>query len=429
MIALAVTGGVLVSGGVYLATKSSGSKPTAHKSESANTKKPKGKPKDKGPRIVSFAGRAFDVTYSVRALPKDQESAKNLPNLVRNTIGKVEQLIDKGNAESALNRVNRAKAGERVELPAEFVEILSSVATVHGISGGAVDVTFGKLDELSASGKKPTDAEVREAKKKSGFSLLGFDAKDHSIKKSADDVELDLASIAPAYAVDQVAAILEKAGVENYQINLSSLTRAKGEQAPKRPWSVVVSLPESARGGVFGRVASSEPIAMGSFVERVATSEQPAASAASKTEKPNDPKVTAMGIASRPRSTPDSLIDPRTGAPTDSKSVSPRAFASTALESRLVALAARRMSPEAAITMANKNQWGLVLFSVADDGASTATMSEVLEKKLTKAQPLPTSGAAGLPPSSAGKMAPGTASPRASAPSAAASAPVAPEKK
>lgn len=367
-------------------------KPAEPPQEAKRDEKPKKKDaKDeakKGPRLVSFAGRAFGSTYTVRALPKDAAAGKKLPNEVRELFGRLETELAGEKPESSVAKVNAAKAKEKVELSAEVAEILTRAEEAFTLSGGAVDLTVGPLEKLYADGKTPSAAELASAKKGTGFRSLGFDAKSRTVEKALDSLTLDLAPVAAAYAVDRVVALLEKEGIENYQVTVSQATRVRGEQGPKRPWSLAVSRPDAGgRGGLLGRLQPKEPVALASFLEVVPEKAPPAAPAVSVSSA--KPEGTPPRPPARPHFSPDSLVDPRTGEPTKSASLAPKVVASTALEARLLALAARRLSPEAALELANKNQLALVTFTREGD-ETKALPSEAFGKlPMAKVQPRP----------------------------------------
>lgn len=75
------------------------------------------------------------------------------------------------------------------------------------------------------------------------------------INKDSEGIELDFSAIAKGYAVDQVAAMLEGRGIDNYYVEIGGEVFAKGINASGNVWRTGINIPSSeASPGAFMHV-------------------------------------------------------------------------------------------------------------------------------------------------------------------------------
>ena len=202
-----------------------------------------------------FTGMTMGTTYSIKVV--------NLPAGANQ--GEIEQAIesrlDAINAamstyldDSEVSRFNRAAADEWFPVSESTADVVGAALRVGKMTDGAFDVTIGPVLKLwhfgagSAKEKKlPSNEEIAQASKRTGYSLISVRTSPPAVKKSREGVTLDLSGIAKGYAVDEVARILEEEGIVDYMVEIGGEVRGKGINANGVPWRIAVERPVAGR--------------------------------------------------------------------------------------------------------------------------------------------------------------------------------------
>lgn len=158
---------------------------------------------------------------------------------------------------SDLVRLNRAPLNTWVDLPAEMLEVLDCALDVQRLSGGAFDAGVGALVDawgFGAARDTPDASAIKtaqEASLRDGKERLELDRTAGRATKRAP-LQLDLCGIAKGYAVDRMAAVLKRHGVQHALVSLDGELRAVGNQANQTPWTVAIEQPDIGRRAVRG---------------------------------------------------------------------------------------------------------------------------------------------------------------------------------
>jgi len=148
--------------------------------------------------------------------------------------------------DSDISRFNRAQAGSRHALPAEFATVMRCAFEWATASGGAIDPTVGPLvscwgfgpDAGEESGL-PAASVLAEAKERVGWSRLAFDAADGSLLQPGG-VTLDLSGIAKGFAVDHGIEALRELGIADALLEIGGELRGIGKRPGGQTWQVLV---------------------------------------------------------------------------------------------------------------------------------------------------------------------------------------------
>jgi thiamine biosynthesis lipoprotein len=101
----------------------------------------------------------------------------------------------------------------------------------------------------------PSDAVIAAARKSVGYQKLKVRAKPPALWKEVDGLEVDLSSIASGYAIDRLAELIAKQGVDAYMVELGGEVRAAGTREDGKPWRVAVERPSAGERELFTSVA------------------------------------------------------------------------------------------------------------------------------------------------------------------------------
>ncbi len=245
------------------------------------------------PSLQSISGRAFGTHWRITA-PAGRQIGELNAEIV-GLLGGIDRRMSPWRADSDLSRFNRSGTGDLVVAP-ETAFVASSALDLARASGGAFDPTVGPL--VARWGFGPIEGDENP-----GPDRIAIDGR--TISKRRDGVTLDLCGIAKGYALDRMADLLDKAGEEDFLIDLGGELAARGRHPSGRPWRAGVEDPQPESSGI------AEVLRLKG--RAVATSGS---------------RANGYGIGDRRYS---HIIDPRTREPVDGNLVSVSVVASDAM--------------------------------------------------------------------------------------------------
>ena len=172
-------------------------------------------------------------------------------------VEQVDRQMSPWKPDSDLNRLNQAPPDHWVALPAQILQVLTRALDISRLSSGAFDPAVGALVDAWGFGAvrdRPDAAAIRAAAQATyhpAHQGLELDLAAGRACKRAP-LQLDLCGIAKGYAVDRMAAVLQRHGVAHALAALDGELRAVGSQADGQPWAVAVESPQPGRRAAHG---------------------------------------------------------------------------------------------------------------------------------------------------------------------------------
>lgn len=202
------------------------------------------------PYPFHYANMAMGTSFSIKVSRLPESVIQDV--LVR----QIDALLSDLNAQmstylsdSELSLFNSSQSTEWQKVSPALFEVLLKAKNIHDQSQGAFDVTIGPLVNLWGFGPDPMsfvappeDQIVAELKRIGSKYLLLRD-QDHAIRKELPSLYLDLSALAKGYAVDRVALLLEKQGIEHYMVEIGGELRLKGRNIQGQPWRIAIEKP------------------------------------------------------------------------------------------------------------------------------------------------------------------------------------------
>lgn len=158
----------------------------------------------------------------------------------------VVQAMSSWSADSELSAVNRAPVGEWVALSPPLALVLRAALRLSDESAGAFDVTIGAL--VDAWGFGPGGAEAGPNALAAARGSVGYQRLElagNRLRKTAA-TSIDLSAIAKGYAVDQVAASLQRQDCADFLVEIGGEIRARGSRPAGGAWHVGIETPGPA---------------------------------------------------------------------------------------------------------------------------------------------------------------------------------------
>jgi thiamine biosynthesis lipoprotein len=192
-------------------------------------RKPKAQPPQALPkRLHQLHGLTMGTTWTAQFAASDTQSA-GLALQLQAAVDQVDGQMSTWKPDSALSQFNAMLPGDWFNVPAALAIVVQHALAVGKATSGAFDITVGKAVAAWGFGPKGLvpDAEVGEPSK--GLAALDVRLDPPALKKTAD-LHIDLSGIAKGYGVDQLAEVLERAGIADYLVTLDGELRCNGRK-------------------------------------------------------------------------------------------------------------------------------------------------------------------------------------------------------
>ena len=149
------------------------------------------------------------------------------------------------NPQSTVSKINR---GESRQVDKMFTDVFNLANDVYKLSGGTFDPTVAPLVNLWGFGHKseptnPDSTDVKYALAAVGMSKCRIC--DNELLRDDDRLEFDFSAIAKGYGVDCVAAMLHRNGATNYMVEIGGEIAVRGKNPIGRPWRIQIDAPTS----------------------------------------------------------------------------------------------------------------------------------------------------------------------------------------
>jgi thiamine biosynthesis lipoprotein len=156
---------------------------------------------------------------------------------------------------SELSRINRTAADSPVRVHPGLFQLLQRAAALHASTDGAFDITSTPLSRcwgfLQREGRVPPADALERARASVGMQFVELDAANQTVRFTRHGIELNLGSIGKGFALDLMAAKLERLGVGHALLSAGrSSMRAIGSDRGGWP----VNLQPRLSSGTIGRL-------------------------------------------------------------------------------------------------------------------------------------------------------------------------------
>lgn len=159
-----------------------------------------------------------------------------------------------------------------VKVPREFIELTRRSLEFSELTGGAFDITVGKIFELwkkaGETGNAPTKIEIENALKCVGYKKVNLFPKRGEISLNPACVRLDYGAIGKGYAVDKAVGILKKFGIRRGIVNFGGNIYALGPPPGKDGWVIGIKDPLDSSESMIEIIVREQGVATSGDYER-----------------------------------------------------------------------------------------------------------------------------------------------------------------
>lgn len=173
----------------------------------------------------------FEVLLNQYQYPQGADRAIEALDLVE----QLEARLSVYRPHSDLSLLNRFGSKRPIPLSSDTLTVLQLAQDIHAWTGGAFDITAGKLSEVwgfsRRQGAMPTAEQIAVALQQVGSQLVELDVAQRQARLLREGVQLNPGAIGKGYALDRVAQHLAAAEIGDYMLHggLSSVV-ARGQR-------------------------------------------------------------------------------------------------------------------------------------------------------------------------------------------------------
>jgi len=199
---------------------------------------------------IIFSGSTMGTTYRIQAQIPRSVDVSQLAKEIDVCLEKINTQMSTFRSESEISRFNRMLTGS-MTVSDDFYTVMKASKQLYKITDGAWDGTVYPLMKIwnffikGETPKVPSDKEIKTAIQNVGFDNIGFAEKNQLIKKK-EKVQVDLASIAKGYGVDQLMALLKQKGVINGFVEIGGEVLVSGTKPDGSLWKVGIMQPDES---------------------------------------------------------------------------------------------------------------------------------------------------------------------------------------
>jgi FAD:protein FMN transferase len=195
-------------------------------------------------------GNTMGTTYHIKVVSGYSKNQSGLKAKIEQRLKAINQSLSAYLSDSEISRFNDfQRAGEKFKISPDFYQVIKTAQDIFKLSDGAWDGTVNPLVDLWGFGRQgpknkiPSPGEIAALLPEIGFGNLEILENGFLIKKRSS-VTLDLSSIAKGFGVDQIAALLQQEGFQDYLVEIGGEVFAAGYRKDGRPWRVGINRPQ-----------------------------------------------------------------------------------------------------------------------------------------------------------------------------------------
>ncbi len=216
--------------------------------------------------IQRISGPAQGSTFTVSFWSEQELDKTSLETQLKDELDRIDLLMSNYRPDSVIEAFNAQQSQEPIEVGEELVQLVEIARQVSVHSEGCYDLTVKPYFELwgfrGDKLTKPSTEQIQALKQSIGLDKVS--SKEGSLTKLDPALRVDVSSIAQGYTVGQLAKILDKAGIQNYLVEVGGELVSKGKKPEAKAWRVAIEkpLPDSQKLQKIISVQQSEPLSI-----------------------------------------------------------------------------------------------------------------------------------------------------------------------
>ncbi len=216
--------------------------------------------------IQRISGPAQGSTFTVSFWTEQELDKNSLETQLKEELDRIDLLMSNYRPDSVIEGFNAQQSMDPVDVGDELVQLVEIAKQVSAHSEGCYDLTIKPYFELwgfrGDKLTKPSAEQIQVLKQTIGLDKVSSNGS--SLTKLNPALRVDVSSIAQGYTVGQLAKILDKAGIQNYLVEVGGELVSKGKKPEAKAWRVAIEkpLPDSQKLQKIISVQQNEPLSI-----------------------------------------------------------------------------------------------------------------------------------------------------------------------
>lgn len=208
-------------------------------------------------QIFKISGSTMGTYYHVSWVGTKPEQKVSLQQAIDKRLVAINKSMSTYDPQSELSLLNQgaleADLEGWIDISADLTEVLAMSLDVWQASHGEFDVSVGPLVNLWGFGPEaraehiPQPDEIASKITQVGSENIELDTPLQRIRLKKP-LYIDLSAVAKGWAVDEIAAVVEKHGIDSYMAEIGGEIRAQGLKSNQQPWRIAIERPQHDTG-------------------------------------------------------------------------------------------------------------------------------------------------------------------------------------
>lgn len=197
---------------------------------------------------LKISGRTMGSYYSVVIDSPGNADAERLRAEIESKFADISRQMSNWDEDSEISTFNRLSSTDWFAVSDDFAKVVQEAKRLHSVTGGALDVTVAPLIDVWGFGKNkrrivPSDAEIELARKSVGMQHVEVRTEPPSIRKDLSTVQLNLSSLAPGFAADEISRILKSHRLKSHVVDVGGENLTGDAKSTGEAWRLGVESP------------------------------------------------------------------------------------------------------------------------------------------------------------------------------------------
>ena len=198
---------------------------------------------------VLLTGKTMGTTYHIKVVAGYFKDTNDLEGRIEKRLNEINHSMSTYIRDSEISQFNALnRSGEKFFISDDFFYVVTVAEKIFKLTNGAWDGTIKPVVDLWGFGGAdrknniPSEKEIQHALLNTGFGHIKISPHQY-LMKTKGSISLDLASIAKGFAVDQMAKMLKKDGIQNFLVEIGGEGYASGVRKDGKPWKIGINRP------------------------------------------------------------------------------------------------------------------------------------------------------------------------------------------
>ena len=196
------------------------------------------------PRVHEFREVHLGMEVRFVLVHTSEQAARALAERAYARVEVLEQMMSDWRPGSELNRLSNAPVGQWTKVSPELGGVLILADAIARASGGAFDHTVGPLTRLwresARTGTPIADSARAVAMRSVGYRFVEVDSGSFTVRLLRGGMRIDLGAIAKGWILDDVAQLLDSAGVKQMLLEAGGEIVTRGAPPGETGWRIEI---------------------------------------------------------------------------------------------------------------------------------------------------------------------------------------------